>query len=185
MEVFIEQVIKRERTARSVAIIVLVISLLILVPVTCGVLAFIITPYLLYVGLFIFMIGIYLAWFFITGQRIEFEYSVASGTLDIAKIISKRKRRRVTKVEIKDIDLFCKVTDKRINERVYQKHFMAAGDPNDKENTYCIVYNNPAYGRTILTFSPNEKIRQAMKPHLKKEIVLEMFYNRGPRNGSY
>lgn len=185
MDAFIEQVVKRKRNARSVAIIVLVIGLLILLPVICCLLAYVITPYFIYIGLFIFVIGIYLAWFFITGQRVEFEYSVNLGTLDIAKVISKRKRRRVTKVEIKDIDLFCKVTDKRIDEKIYQKQFMAAGDPNDKENTYCIVYHSPAYGRTILTFTPNEKIRQGMKPYLKKEIVLEMFYNRGPQNGSH
>lgn len=185
MDIFIEQVVKRKRNAKSIAIIVLVLSLLILIPAICCVLAFIAIPYFAYIGLFIFIIGIYLAWYFITGQRVEFEYSVNSGTLDIAKIISKRKRKRVTKVEIKDIDLFCKVTDKRINERNYQKQFMAAADPNDNENTYCVVYQNPAYGRTILTFTPNEKIREGMKPYLKKEIVLEMFYNRGPRNGNY
>lgn len=184
MDAFIEQVIKRKRNARSVAIIVLVISLLVLLPVICGFLAFIITPYFAYISLFVLMIGIYLAWYFITGQRVEYEYSVNVGTLDIAKVISKRKRKRITKVEIKDIELFCKVSDKRINEMVYQKHFMAAGDPSDKENTYCIVYRSEAYGRTILTFSPNEKIRQGMKPFLKKEIVLEMFYNRGPRDGN-
>lgn len=185
MDIFIEQVIKRKRNAKSIAIIVLVLSLLILIPVFCFMLAFIITPYFMYIGLFIFMIGIYLAWYFITGQRVEYEYSVTSGTLDVSKIISKRKRKRVTKIEISDIDLFCKMSDKRITEKNYQKQFMAASDPNDKENTYCVVYHSPAYGRTILTFTPNEKIREGMKPYLKKEIVLEMFYNRGPRNGSY
>ncbi len=185
MDVFIEQVIKRKRNAKSIAVIVLVLSLLVLIPVFCFVLAFIMIPYFAYVGLFVFIIGIYLAWYFITGQRVEYEYSVVSGTLDIAKIISKRKRKRITKVEIKDIELFCKISDNRINEKIYQKQFMAAGDPNDEENTYCVVYNSPAYGRTILTFTPNEKIREGMKPYLKKEIVLEMFYNRGTRNGSY
>ncbi|MCH5299875.1 MAG: hypothetical protein J1E56_01035 [Ruminococcus sp.] len=185
MDVFIEQVIKRKRNVKSIAIIVLVLSLLILAPVICCLLAFVITPYFVYIGLFVFIIGIYLAWYFITGQRIEYEYSVASGTLDISKIISKRKRKRVTKIEIADIDLFCKITDKRINERKYQKQFMAAADPNDKENTYCVVYHSTAYGRTILTFTPNEKIREGMKPYLKKEIMLEMFYNRGSRNGTY
>lgn len=183
MDVFFEQVVKRKRTAKSVAIIIATIAVLILVPVTCCLLAVlgIVIPYMIYVGLFLFLIGIYVAWYIITSQRVEYEYSVFSGTLDVAKIISKRKRKRVCKVEIKDIELFCKADDDRLNQRRCAKHFTAAADLADAENTYCAVYNNPAYGRTILEFTPNEKIREAMKPHLKKDIVLEMFYHRGPR----
>lgn len=185
MDIFIEQVVKRKRNVRSVGIIVLVISLLILLPVLCGALAFVITPYFAYIGLFVLIIGIYLAWYFITSQRVEYEYSVTGGTLDVSKIISKRKRKRITRVEIKDIDLFCKINDKRINEKNYAKHFMAAADLKDNENTYAAVYNNPAQGRTILMFTPNEKIREGMKDYLKKDIVLEMFYHRGTYNGNY
>lgn len=185
MDIFIEQVVKRKRNAKSVAVIIATLALLILLPVTCGCLAFIITPYFAYVGLFIFMIGIYLAWYFITSQRVEFEYSVTGDTLDVSKIVSKRKRKRVVRVEIKEIDLFCKIDDERLNEKSYTKHFIAAENPNDIEKTYCAVYNNPALGRTILTFTPNEKIRQAMKPYLKKDIVLEMFYHRGNQYGNH
>lgn len=185
MDIFNEQVVKRKTNARSVAVIIAVISLLILLPAICGLLAFIITPYFAYIGLFVLIFGIYLAWYFITSQRVEYEYSVSGGVLDVAKIVSKRKRKRVTKLEIKDIDLFCKINDKRIGERNYAKHFVAAENPKDLENTYCAVYNDPARGRTILMFTPNEKIREAMKPSLKKDIVLEMFYHRGTQNGSY
>ncbi len=181
MDVFIEQVVKRKRNARTTAIIIATIALLILVPLTCSVLAYYITAYLIYVGLFIFIIGIYIAWYVITSLRVEFEYSVASGALDIAKIISKRKRKKVCKVDIKDIELFCKADDKRLNEKRYTKHFYAAADPSDNENTYCAVYHSAVWGRTLLVFTPDEKIRGAMKPFLRKEIVLEMFYNRGQK----
>lgn len=187
MDVFNEQIVKRKRTAKSIAIIVATITLLFLVPFSCCALAVLglVIPYMIYVGLFIFIIGIYLAWYIITSQRVEFEYSVAGGTLDIAKIISKRKRKRVIKLDVKDIDLFCKIDDKRLETARVSKRIIAAGDPNDVHNTYSVIYNSPAYGKTLILFTPNEKIRNAMKSSLKKEIVLEMFYNRGPRNENY
>ena len=184
MDVFNEQIVKRKRTAKSIAIIVTTIALLFLVPFTCCALAVlgVVIPYRIYVGLFIFIIGIYLTWFVISSQRVEFEYAVAGGTLDIAKITDKRKRKRIVKVDVREIDLFCKADDKRLEKMNFTKRFIAAGDPTDAENTYCLVYNSQAYGRTLIAFTPNEKIINAMKPALKKEIVLEVFYNRGPRN---
>lgn len=182
MEIFFEQVVKRKRNAKSTGIIILTVFLLLFLPALCIVLAYIIQAYFIYIGLFVLIFGIYLAWYFITSQRVEYEYAVSGDTLEIAKIVSKRKRKRMTKLEIKDIDLFCKIDDKRVNERGYAKHISAAEDPRDTKNTYCAVYNDPARGRTLLVFTPNKKIREAMKPHLKKDIVLEMFYHRGPRN---
>lgn len=187
MEVFNEQVVKRKTNAKKIAIIIITLALLVLVPFTCCALAVLglVIPYMIYVGLFIFIIGIYVAWYVITSQRVEFEYSVATGTLDIAKVISKRKRKNMIKLEVKDIDLFCKIDDERLSKLHFAKRIVAAENPNDIENTYCLVFNSPAYGRTLIMFTPNEKIKNAMKPTLKKNIVLEMFYNRGPQNENY
>ncbi len=187
MDVFNEQIVKRKTNAKTIAIIISTIALLFLVPFSCCALAVlgIVIPYMIYVGLFIFIIGIYLAWYIITSQKVEYEYAVAGGTLDIAKIIAKRKRKAMIKVEVKNIDLFCKLDDKRLNGKRFAKRIIAAGNPTDVENTYCLVYNSTAYGKTLIVFTPNEKIKNAMKPTLKKDIVLEMFYNRGPRNENY
>lgn len=181
MDIYFEQVVKRKRNAKSIGIIVLTVFMLFCLPALCIALAYIIQAYFIYIGLFVLIIGIYLAWYIITSQRVEFEYSVNGGMLDIAKIVSKRKRKRLARIDIKEIDLFCKFNDKRIQEKNYAKQFYVAEDPKDKENTYAAVYSDPARGRCLLVFTPNEKIREGMKPHLKKDIVLEMFYHRGQR----
>ena len=43
---------------------------------------------------------------------------------------------------------------------------------------YFAVFNSPAYGRCLLVFTPNEDILNGMKPHLNKNIVVQLFYKR-------
>ena len=103
MEGFNEQVVKRATKLRNILIKVLSVVLLITVPIVCIILGYVITPYMVYVGLFLFMGGIYIVWYVFTSQRVEFEYSIAGDELDIAKVISLRKRKRVCKVPIREI----------------------------------------------------------------------------------
>lgn len=184
MEVFIEQLVKRKTTAKSIAIIVTVLLLLILIPAICVVLAFNFIPYFLYIGFFILLLGIYVAWYFITSQRVEYEYSVIGNEIGISKIVSKRKRKKIVSLEIKDFDMLCKISDKRLCNKRFTKKYVAAADMGDEENTYAGLFNNAALGHCVLFFTPQDKIMQAMKPYLKKEIVLELFYNRGKANGA-
>lgn len=60
----------------------------------------------------------------------------------------------------------------------FTKTFIAARDVDVKDDNYYAVFNSPAYGKCLLIFSPNEQILQGMKPYLKKDIVIKLFYNR-------
>ena len=127
--------------------------------------------------MFLFLGGIYLVWYVFSSQKVEFEYSVAGDELDISKIISLRKRKKVCKVPIREIDKLEKNED-IINNMRFTKTFIAARDVDVKNDNYYAVFNSPAYGKCLLIFSPNEQILQGMKPYLKKDIVIKLFYNR-------
>ena len=105
MEGFIEQVVKRDKTAKSLAIKIISVVLLFVIPLTFVFLARFISFYLSLVGFFIFIGGIYVVWWIFTSQRVEYEYSVNIDTLDIAKVISLRRRKRMLSIEIKDIEI--------------------------------------------------------------------------------
>ena len=75
-----------------------------MIPIVFSMLAFAVTAYMFYIGLFLFMGGIYVVWYIITSQRVEFEYSVAGDELEISKVISLRKRKRVCKVPIRELN---------------------------------------------------------------------------------
>ena len=177
MEGFNEQVVKRTNNLKHTLIKVLAVLLLITIPLVCVLLAGIITSYLAVVGLFLLIGGIYVVWYVFSCQKVEYEYSIAGDELDISKIIALRKRKRICKVPVREIDILGK-GEKTVDNMRFTKTFIAAKNIDDVEENYYAVYNNSAYGKCLLIFSPNEQILNGMKPYLHKDIVLKLFYNR-------
>lgn len=175
MEVFNEQVVKRVNKPVNVIIRILAVMLLILVPLICILLAYVITAYMIYVGLFLFIGGIYVVWYVFSQQKVDYEYSVNGDELDIAKVISLRKRKRVCKVPIRDIEKLDK-GEKTIENMRFTKTFVAARDIDADDENYYAVFNSTAYGRCVLIFTPNEQILQGMKKYLNKDIMIKLFY---------
>ncbi|MEE1104484.1 MAG: hypothetical protein UH083_00875 [Ruminococcus sp.] len=177
MEGFIEQVVKRDKTAKSLAIKIISVALLFVIPLTFVFLARFISFYLALVGFFIFVGGIYVVWWIFTSQKVEYEYSVNIDTLDIAKVISLRRRKRMLSIEIKDIEML-EFGDKNIADMHFRKVYPAAKNINDTENNVYAVFTEQAYGKCLLVFNPNEEILNAMKPHMKRELVVKIFYKK-------
>ncbi|MGN0501404.1 MAG: hypothetical protein ACI4HN_00610 [Ruminococcus sp.] len=177
MEGFNEQVVKRANKPKNLIINIISILILIMIPIVFSILAFVVTAYMFYIGLFLFIGGIYVVWYIITSQRVEFEYSVAGDELEISKVISLRKRKRVCKVPIREIEQL-KKGEKSVNSMKFTKSFIAARDIDANDENYYAVFNSAAYGRCLLIFSPNEQILEGMKRYLNKDIVLKLFYNR-------
>ncbi len=177
MEGFNEQVVKRKNGSKQVIIKMLAVFLLFAVPALFVVLGSVITPYLMMVGFFLFLGGIYGVWYTFTSQRVEYEYSIVSDMLYVSKIISLRKRKRMCAVPIKDIELL-EIGDEKIRNMSFAKTYMAVESIDDNSRNYFAVYNDPARGKCLLAFCPNEQILQGMKPYLQKNLVLRHFYNR-------
>ena len=178
MEGFNEQVVKRVNKAKNTVIKIVSILALITIPTICILLAYVITAYMIYVGLFLFIGGIYVVWYIFTSQKVEYEYSVAGDELDIAKVVSLRKRKRIFKVPIREITQL-EIVEKSIENMRFTKTFVAARDIDKDDENYYAVFNSPAYGKSLLIFTPNEQILNGMKSHLNKDIVLKLFYRRG------
>ncbi len=178
MDIFNEQLVKRANAPKQLIIKILSVVMLITIPLVCILLAYPLNlAYLIYLAFFIFLIGIYVVWYVFSIQKVEYEYSVSSGVLEISKIIALRKRKSMCKLQISDIDILDK-DEKAIDKMHFAKRIEAFADIND-ENNYYAVFNSAAYGKTLLVFAPNEKILNAMKGHLKKDIVIKIFYKRG------
>ena len=110
MEGFNEQVVKRDKTAKSLFIKIAAVVLLFAVPLSFVLLGRII-PYMAMVGLFIFIGGIYVVWWVFTSQKVEYEYAVNGDVLDVAKIVSLRKRKRLCRRASKRRDRTCVCRD--------------------------------------------------------------------------
>lgn len=178
MEGFNEQVVKRVNKPKQLIIKIASILILLMIPVIFAAIAILTQiQYFMIIGGFLFLGGIYGVWYVFSCQKVEFEYSVAGNDLDISKIIALRKRKKLCTVPINEIEELTRDEAKIENVRVL-KTFIAARDIDAKDELYYALYNNPAYGRCLLVFSPNEQILEGMKARLDKKIVLKLFYNK-------
>ena len=177
MEGFIEQVEKKNKNAKSLIIKIMSVVLLLTVPAVFVIIAPFTNFYLALVGLFLFIGGIYVVWYVFSMQKVEYEYSVIGDTLNIAKIFDLRKRKRLCRLEIKDIEMLEKGDDK-IKTMHFRKVYEAAKDVSDTKENYYAVFNEIAYGKSLLIFNPNDTVLKAMKPYLEKSIMLKIFYGK-------
>lgn len=179
-DIFIEQLVKKKRTFKDRVIFIAVILMVILIPTTFVILATqkLVVAYFIYVAFFLLCFGIWFIWFVRSHQNVEFEYQVVQDTLVVSKIIAKRNRKEIMKLDVRTIDLLEKGDNPEVQKLNFVKVYDAAEQSSDDKNTTYAVYQHAALGRCALMFNPNEKILNGMKPYLKKEIVLKVFYKR-------
>ena len=177
-DIFIEQLVRKKRTMRDRITFIVVILLVITVPAAITLIAINTVHYFVVLALFIFLMGIWFIWFFRSHQNVEFEYQMVQDILVVSKIIAKRKRKELLRLDVHTIEQLAKGDEPEINKVKLVRVTDAAIDSNDDKNTYYAVYTHAAGGRRALFFNPNERVLNAMKPYLKKDIVLKLFYNR-------
>ncbi len=175
MDNLTEQVVKVKKDAKYYINLVLIIFFAVAIPVGLIVLAEIIQrAYLIYIALFLVLIFAYLSWLLITSLNIEYEYALLGSTMLIDKIIAKRRRKKILKLEVKEIDDFFRYDDQEMGKRKYAKVYEAAGVRYSEEN-YVACFYSQAKGKCALIFSPNEKLLKAMKPYFNQDITLKIY----------
>lgn len=159
MDTYSEQLVKKNETSgdnmkKTTIIIggVLIVAGLLFVTFT-------ITPFALLAA----AAAVYGIYWLVTGINVEYEYIVTNGSLDIDKIISKRKRVNLLSVDIKDFSELGKYDQQPFSGTT----IYAVGG--EEELVYA-VFNSDQYGAARLIFSPNEKIMKCVKPHLNRKI---------------
>lgn len=122
MDGLVEQVVKPEKNAKYYIKIILIILIALLIPTTFIVVAEIIKlGYLIYIALFSLFFCIYGAWYFISSSKIEFEYALLSSTFKVDKIIAKRKRKKILKVDVKRFSDMFRYDDKQMSKYRFTK----------------------------------------------------------------
>ena len=162
MDIFIEKLVARKKTAQDVAFAIGAIVFTILVILT-------LFPFVLYLPfLAVRMVGslamvglVYLCYWTISKRTIEFEYSLTNNELDIETIIARRKRKKLITVDIKRIDILAPVSSEkyrreRNSQTVTQTYDCSSGANNDE--TYFTVFIDQSGRKCLLLFEPNEKM---------------------------
>jgi len=169
MDIFNEWIVKKKKSGKDYAITAgIILGGLILIFVSSALAQYLASFYLLLVAAIIY--GMYIG---ITSLNVEYEYSVTNGELDIDKIISRRKRKRLVSVHSKNFEYFAPLND---------SHKAAFDSPSiTKKIDACSSFNSDKVYFAIY-FKNNEKVRITFEP---TERMIEDFSRYVPRSMYY
>ena len=172
MDIFIEEMVKKVKSRKEALISALVLVAAVLI---IGLLVFVVLPLAkLFSSIVVLLIaGVgYGAYTFIGFQNKEFEYTLVNSALDVDKILNKKLRRRMTSVNLYELEAFG--TLKNPEYESYKNNSMVkkidASRSTDDEATIYFVYNAKSV-KTMLLFTPSERIVNIVKKlYPKKEF---------------
>ena len=163
MDVFVEYMVKRKKTAmdyiKVLGILVTGLLIVFILPMFAA--------WIPMIGSLLFVVValvVYLMYKLVTSINVEYEYTLTNSEMDVDKIINLRSRKKVTEVNFHKIECFANIRNAAFNN--YSKDFnikkiYACRDSRDDE-TYFVVYENDDK-RTMLLFTPNEKMCKNIK----------------------
>lgn len=115
--------------------------------------------------------AVYAIYILLTQLNIEYEYTITNGTLDIDKIIAKRKRVSMISVDVKNFtafDSYLSVDDDFSGTTVLTT---GTNGENEEENEpYYADFKSDVYGDVRLIFSPNENVLECIRPYLPRNL---------------
>lgn len=165
MDTFVEQIVAKKKDGKEIAIIVGVVLAFVVVVVATFLFLGMLAPIL-------WMAAGYGAWWLITNQNIEFEYSVTNGDMDIDQIIARRKRKRIVSVGGQKIESAGKYVAEKWVGRHVDRFVMAA--PSLKEDgLYYFTYHSKKRGQTLVVFQPDERVKEAFYKALPRLVQMD------------
>ena len=175
MNGLIEKVVKREKDPNYYVKIILTIFGMIAIPSLVFALAIITsTYYLMLVAFFIFLYAIYMAWYIISSLNVDYEYAFFTPTLNISRIVAKRKRKPMLKLDVKQFTDFFRYDDAEMSKRKFTKVFRASAKSFSEDN-YVAVFHRESKGECALIFTPDEELVEALKMNFSGELRKKLF----------
>ncbi len=165
MDVFLEKIVKRNRTIFDaliiVGIIVLALSLILIVLSLQFLSAFM--PFL--------VVGIgYISYVFIRNRSIEYEYIVTNGELDIDMIIAQKRRKRIFSGNCKDFEMIAKLTSGKYDHNTQSiKKRITAVSSMQSQDIYFISLTKDGE-KTLVMFEPHAKMVDSFKKYIPRKV---------------
>lgn len=171
MDIFVEQLIKKEKGMKEYGIVVASIAAalaLIYMMITVSIFrSFAFITFIVVCGL------IYLLYLLVTSINLEYEYCFTNGSLDVDKIVNMRKRARMTELNARTIDLMASRSNSNFERYLNNSSFKKVYACNNKnsDDLYFVIYNEDGVGKMLL-FNPNEKIKDGFKKFNPQNVEL-------------
>ncbi|NLM73194.1 MAG: hypothetical protein GX184_04080 [Clostridiaceae bacterium] len=150
MDMFIEKIVKRKKSAADI----LLIALIILVCVVASYFLFLYIP--TFSSLFVVLL-IYAGYYLISIRNVEFEYAVTNGDIDIDTIINQRKRKRLFSGNVKDFEVMARVKSDKYTTHIRECKNVKDFTSHDEKADVWFIYLNQGEPSVIL-FEPDSKM---------------------------
>ncbi|MDY6314736.1 MAG: DUF6106 family protein [Clostridia bacterium] len=123
-------------------------------------------------GMFGLIVAVWFSYFIISQRRLEFEYSLKGTVLDVYKIMSKSRRRKLIPLELTRLEKFGKIGDLEYNHQLNIKTKVLDFSSGDKKKTdemyYCVV-TRPK-GKFMVIIEPGKEVLEAMQAIIPKYL---------------
>ncbi len=164
--IFVEQLIKRKKTAKDVwASILFVLCGIIFTPM-----ALVFGYTLQYLG-YVFLIMLAAIWWciirLIKSKTVEYEYVFTEGTLDIDMIIAGSRRGRVITVSKMEIELVAPISHPYSG--TYKTLNCSTKDEDDR--LYYLITERHDVGKVRVLFNPNDELLEAIKTYRPSVVI--------------
>ncbi len=165
MDIFMEKIVKRRKTAVDSLIIAATIIIGLLLIMIVGSVSFLQT----FMPVLLVVIG-YLGYMLIRNRNVEYEYIVTNGDLDIDMIIAQRKRKRVFSGSCKDFEIVAKMTSGQYNQSYETaKKRLNAVTSMDSNEVYFISTVKDGE-KMLIFFEPHPKMIESFKKYIPRKV---------------
>lgn len=168
-DVFIEEIIKKKMEPLDWLLILVVFTVCLGLT---GVFLFftLIFPFCLVLA----GLTVYFGYFFITRRSVEFEYSLTNDTFDVDKIIAKRTRKRLISTSVRNFDDFGPYHPEEHAQKQYEKKYFSCSSQKADDLWYFVAKGSNE-GNTLVVFNGSERLLQAIKEQLPRQMYQEFF----------
>jgi hypothetical protein len=165
MDTFIEKIVKRQKTGKDY----LISAGLIL----GGFILFLVVSNIQFLASFSLLIiaGIIFGIYYLSSTRnIEYEFILTNDELDIDKIISRRKRKRIFSSSCKNFDVLARISSEKYTQEIknMKKRIEAVSSINSP-NVFFATLNYKGE-KTVVFFEPDERMMKLFKTYIPKKF---------------
>ena len=172
-DTYIEYLVKKRSTSKDILLKILIV----IAAVVIALALFFLSPLLGMFSMFGYLLAFgafYGAYRLIGAMNLEYEYLLTNGDLDIDKIMNRNSRKRILSVKCSSFETFGRYQEAEHKNKQYQTRIMACSSPSDPEVWYA-SFKHSKHGHTLLVFNANERILEAIRPFISKQLAFQVF----------
>lgn len=170
MDIFVEQLIRRKRRPSDfVRVGLCIIAATVVIFLTFMTINSPLIPFTLLIGVGL----IYVLYNLNISINVEFEYCFTNGSLDVDKIIAAKRRKRLTELNAREIEMMGTTKNRAFNGYMQNgdiKKIYACTSIKD-DGVYFVVYERGGV-RNMLLFNPNDTIKDGFRRLNPQKVFL-------------